>query len=144
MLISIFSGVAGASKTGSLSWFPIEEIASCDEKKLKAIEGFDENLIKELKDRAKKNLDKKIKDLEVKKNDLNLSKDLEKVKQFSLENLVALGEKNIKTLDDLADLSSDELIDIIGSENIKKSDADKIIMDSRKKWFSEEDKSTNK
>ena len=80
----------------------------------------------------------------MKKNDLNLSKDLEKVKQFSLENLVALGEKNIKTLDDLADLSSDELIDIIGSENIKKSDADKIIMDSRKKWFSEEDKSTNK
>jgi N utilization substance protein A len=125
-------------------FFSIEEIASCDEKKLKAIEGFDENLIKELKDRAKKNLDKKIKDLEVKKNDLNLSKDLEKVKQFSLENLVALGEKNIKTLDDLADLSSDELIDIIGSENIKKSDADKIIMDSRKKWFSEEDKSTNK
>ena len=40
--------------------------------------------------------------------------------QFSLENLVALGEKNIKTLDDLADLSSDELIDIIGSDNIKK------------------------
>ena len=101
-------------------FFSIEEIASCDEKKLKAIEGFDENLIKELKDRAKKNLDIKNKELEVKKNDLNLSKDIEKVKQFSLENLVALGEKNIKTLDDLADLSSDELIDIIGSDNIKK------------------------
>ena len=125
-------------------FFSIEEIASCDEKKLKAIEGFDENLIKELKDRAKKNLDIKNKELEVKKNDLNLSKDIEKVKQFSLENLVALGEKNIKTLDDLADLSSDELIDIIGSDNIKKSDADKIIMDSRKKWFIEEDKNTKK
>ena len=51
---------------------------------------------------------------------------------------------NLKTLDDLADLSSDELIDIIGSDNIKKSDADKIIMDSRKKWFIEEDKNTKK
>ncbi len=30
--------------------------------------------------------------------------------------LVALGEKGVKTLDDLADLASDELIEIVGAE----------------------------
>ena len=53
---------------------------------------------------------------------------------------VNLGEKNIKTLDNLADLSSDELIEIIGNK-LKKSDADKIIMDARKIWFKDEENS---
>ena len=30
--------------------------------------------------------------------------------------LVALGEKGVKTLDDLADLASDELIEIVGAD----------------------------
>ena len=37
----------------------------------------------------------------------------------------------------------DELIEIISDNNIKKSDADKIIMDSRKHWFKDEKKDKN-
>ena len=36
--------------------------------------------------------------------------------------LVALGEKGVKTLDDLADLASDELIEIVGAEAMDEDD----------------------
>lgn len=117
----------------------IEDVANADSKAFKVIEGFDEKLIKELKDRAIKNADKKNKELEKRKKELGLDVKIEKIKQFSLQNLISLGEKNIKTLNNLADLSSDELIEIVG-DNLKRSDADKIIMDARKHWFKDEDK----
>ena len=96
-------------------------------------------LIKDLKDRASESVEKKNKELEIKKKELGIDKEMEKIKQFSLQNFILLGEKNIKTLDDIADLSSDELIEIVG-DNFKRSEADKIIMDARKDWFKEEDK----
>ena len=37
--------------------------------------------------------------------------------------LVALGEKGVKTLDDLADLASDELIEIVGADNMDEETA---------------------
>ena len=117
----------------------IEDVANADSKAFKVIEGFDEKLITELKDRAIKTTDKKNKELEKRKKELVLDVKIEKIKKFSLQNLVSLGEKNIKTLDNLADLSSDELIEIVGG-NLKRSDADKIIIDARKHWFKDEDK----
>ena len=80
-----------------------------------------------------------LKELEKRKKELRLDVKIEKIKKFSLQNLILLGEKNIKTLDNLADLSSDELVEIVGG-NLKRSDADKIIMDARKHWFKDEGK----
>ena len=117
----------------------IEDVANADSKAFKVIEGFDEKLITELKDRAIKTADKKNKELEKRTKELGLDVKIEKIKKFSLQNLISLGEKNIKTLDNLADLSSDELVEIVGG-NLKRSDADKIIMDARKHWFKDEDK----
>ena len=117
----------------------IEDVANADSKAFKVIEGFDEKLITELKDRAIKTADKKNKELEKRIKELGLDVKIEKIKKFSLQNLVSLGEKNIKTLDNLADLSSDELVEIVGG-NLKRSDADKIIMDARKHWFKDEGK----
>ena len=117
----------------------IEDVANADSKAFKVIEGFDEKLITELKERAIKTADKKNKELEKRKKELGLDVKIEKIKKFSLQNLISLGEKNIKTLDNLADLSSDELVEIVGG-NLKRSDADKIIMDARKHWFKDEDK----
>ena len=117
----------------------IEDVANADSKAFKVIEGFDEKLITELKERAIKTADKKNKELEKRKKELGLDVKIEKIKKFSLQNLISLGEKNIKTLDNLADLSSDELIEIVGG-NLKRRDADKIIIDARKHWFKDEDK----
>jgi N utilization substance protein A len=49
--------------------------------------------------------------------------------------LVALGEKGVKTLDDLADLASDELIEIVGSDNLDEETANQVIMAARAHWF---------
>ena len=47
--------------------------------------------------------------------------------------LIKLNENNIKTRDQLADLSNSELIEIF--RDMDKEKADEIIMDSRKHWF---------
>jgi N utilization substance protein A len=44
----------------------------------------------------------------------------------------------VKTLDDLADLASDELIEIVGA-GIDEEAANDIIMRARAHWFAEED-----
>ena len=118
----------------------IREISESVDTDFKAIEGFDENLIKDLKDRAKQNIEKQDIELEKKKEELNISKDLENIKKFTLSDLIKLGENNIKKLDDLADLSSDELIEIFDNKDFKKIDADEIIMLAREIWFKEEKK----
>mgnify|MGYP003351870555 CR=1 FL=1 len=52
---------------------------------------------------------------------------------LEVNHLIKLNENDIKTRDQLADLSSFELIDIL--EGLEGDKADKIIMDSRKHWF---------
>ena len=52
---------------------------------------------------------------------------------------MALGEKGVKTLDDLADLASDELIEIVGAEAMDEETANAIIMAARQHWFDGED-----
>jgi N utilization substance protein A len=51
--------------------------------------------------------------------------------------LVKLGEKNVKTLDDLADLASDELIEIVGKDALDETAANSIIMAARAHWFAD-------
>jgi N utilization substance protein A len=56
--------------------------------------------------------------------------------------LVTLGEAGIKTLDDLADLASDELIDreegILRAYGLDEASANEIIMAARAHWFEDE------
>ena len=53
--------------------------------------------------------------------------------------LVALGEKGVKTLDDLGNLASDELIEIIGAEAMDEETANAVIMTARAHWFDGEE-----
>ena len=53
--------------------------------------------------------------------------------------LVALGDAGVKTLDDLADLASDELREIVGESTIDADDANAIIMKAREHWFPAEE-----
>jgi N utilization substance protein A len=41
----------------------------------------------------------------------------------------------VKTLDDLADLASDELIEILGAEAMDEETANAVIMAARAHWF---------
>ena len=58
-------------------------------------------------------------------------------KGLTPQRLVVLGEKGVKTLDDLADLASDELIEIVGAGNMDEATANDVIMAARAHWFEE-------
>ena len=47
--------------------------------------------------------------------------------------LVTLGENNIKNLNDLADLASDELRELFS--HLTEAEANEMIMEARKSWF---------
>ena len=49
--------------------------------------------------------------------------------------LVALGDAGVKTLDDLGDLASDELREIVGESAMDSDMANTIIMRAREHWF---------
>jgi N utilization substance protein A len=49
--------------------------------------------------------------------------------------LVSLGEKDVKTLDDVGDLATDELIEIIGADKMDEPTANAVIMAARAHWF---------
>ena len=55
--------------------------------------------------------------------------------------IVPLGENNVKTLDDLADLASDELREIVGEVNLSADEANDIIMAARAHWFDDDEAS---
>ena len=52
--------------------------------------------------------------------------------------LVLLGEAGVKSLDDLGDLASDELIEMIGEKLLTEASASDIIMAARAHWFDDE------
>ena len=57
--------------------------------------------------------------------------------------LVVLGKKGIKTLDDLGDLATDELVakgnGILRDFGLSEEDGNRIIMAARAHWFTDED-----
>ena len=53
--------------------------------------------------------------------------------------LVALGEQGVKSLDDLADLAGDELLEIAPNGTLTEDRANEIIMAARAHWFEGEE-----
>lgn len=120
----------------------IEEVAYIDLKELSSIEGFDVDLATELQNRAKTYLEAQERHLTKRIKELKLAKDLTSLEGLDLETLVALGEKNIKTLDDLADLAGDELLELLPEARLTEEKAQEIIMAARAHWFEAEKEST--
>lgn len=54
--------------------------------------------------------------------------------------ILSLAEHGVKTLDDLADLAADELIEILGDGVITEVEANRVIMAAREHWFADEEK----
>ncbi len=118
----------------------VEEVAFVPVEDMVGIEGFDEEISEELRQRARAYLETKDEALTKRRKELDVSDDLSDVEGVSLELLVALGENEIKTRDDLADLATDELIEYAPAGTLKEVQANDIIMVARAHWFEEEDK----
>ena len=103
-----------------------------------AIEGFDDEVCGELRERARQYLEIREADLEEKRKNVGVSDEVAEIKGLTGDMLLKLGEAEIKTRDDLADLASDELIEIVGEKLINEDKANLIIMAARAHWFEEE------
>ena len=117
----------------------IEEIADAPVDEISSIEGFDEDVAAELRNRAIAYVEAKEKEFEDSCKKLKIKKDLMDFDGLPSSQILQLGENGVKTLDDLADLAADELQEILGSESLSESAANDIIMKARAHWFEDED-----
>lgn len=124
----------GFTKVEEVAYIPVEELVS--------IEGFDQDLALELQNRAKAYLKAQEQHLTKRLKELKVSKDLQSLKELDLNTIVTLAEKGVKTLDDLADLSGDELQETLPEGRLSLEQANNIIMAARAHWFEAEDKPT--
>ncbi len=125
----------------------ITELAYVDEKEISSIAGFDEDTAQEIQARASDFINKENEELEQKCKELGIKDDLLEIEELSLKMIVALGENDIKSLEDFAYCSSDDLLgwdETVGEEKIHEngiledfditySQANDLIMSSRMK-----------
>jgi len=123
----------------------IDDIKDSTPELLTKIEGIETETANELIERAKEFYQKDQEEISNKIKDLGLENDLINHKGLTPGMLVTLGEKKILTLNDFADLASDELTgsyDVIKGERVKikgyledfalsKGEADELIMSAR-------------
>ena len=125
----------------------ITELAYVDEKEISSIAGFDEDTAQEIQARASDFINKENEELEQKCKELGIKDDLLEIEELSLKMIVALGENDVKSLEDFAYCSSDDLLgwdEMSGEEKIHEngilenfditySQANDLIMSSRMK-----------
>jgi len=113
----------------------IDEIAYVDENELLAVEGFDEDIVAELRQRARDSLLTQLILAEEKLEESKPANDLLKLKGMTDKLAFGLAGKEIVTRDDLADLATDELMEIT---DLTEEQAGEMIMQARQYWFEEE------
>ena len=133
----------------------VEEIAFVDSAEVSNIEGFDENFATEIQTRAKEYLERKEAELDEKRKALGVKDELTQVPGVTTAMLVAFGEGGVKTVEDLADCATDDLIGwsekvegenkrppgILDSFGLTKTEAEDLVMSARvvAGWVSLED-----
>jgi N utilization substance protein A len=115
----------------------VEQVADTPVDELAEIEGFDAEVASELQERARTWLAENAAKLEAQRKEFGVSDEVVALPGLSIEMAVKLGEKGIKTLDDVADLAGDELREIIGADELTEGKANEIIMAARAHWFTE-------
>ncbi len=88
----------------------VEDLTMVDAHEISSIEGLDEATAEELQTRAREYLEREAKEMEDKRIALGVKDDLKNFEGLTPAMLVALGENNIKSLEDFADCATDELI----------------------------------
>jgi N utilization substance protein A len=142
----------------------LEEVAYVDPSEIAAIEGFDEGLAEELQSRAQEALDRREEANRTERSELGVEDALAELPILTEAMLVVLGKAGIKTLDDLADLATDELIQkareprrnersdremrrnrtedkagVLAVFGLSEEQGNEIIMAARAHWFDDEE-----
>ena len=117
----------------------LEQVAFVPVQELADIEGFDEEVAEELRARARTFLEEQDRQFEVRRVELGVSDEVSSLEGLSPWMIVTLGENGVKTLDDLGDLASDELMEILGDKAPDMEQSNTIIMAARAHWFEGEE-----
>ena len=112
----------------------VEEVAYVPLSEMLEIEGFDEDLVEALKARAKDALLTKAIATEEKLDDSEPAEDLLNMDGMDRHLAFVLASKGIITMEDLAEQSVDDLVDI---EELDEKRAAELIMTARAPWFAE-------
>lgn len=110
----------------------VEEIAYVPVAELLAVEGFDEDIVEELRARARDALLNDALAVEESLEEHKPSDDLFSLDGMDEATAYALASRGVSTRDDLAELAVDEIIDIEGMDEAR---AAALIMAARKHWF---------
>ena len=121
----------GFSSVEDVAFVPLNELAE--------IEGLGEDVAAELVHRAQSYIEARDAEHERQRVDLGVSDEVAAMEGLRPSVLAALGEKGVKTLDDLADLAADELLEIAPRGTLTSECANEIIMAAREHWFADED-----
>jgi transcription termination/antitermination protein NusA len=117
----------GFNTVDDLVMIPVEELGSID--------GLDETVATELQRRAQNSIDEYSKEY----TKLGVEKELLEMEGMNSNILMAIAKDGIKTLDDFAELASDELIELLPEGSLTSKQADTMIMEARKHWFNDEE-----
>jgi N utilization substance protein A len=136
----------------------LEEVAYVEVDEIASIEGFDEELAAELQSRAQEALERREEASRQERRALGVEDALAEMPYLTEAMLVTLGKAGIKTLDDLADLATDELVQkkrpeqrrqresnrsedkggILAEYGLSDDQGNEIIMAARAHWFEDE------
>jgi N utilization substance protein A len=137
----------------------LEEVAYVSAEEVAAIEGLDEDIAAELQSRAAEALERREAASREQRRAIGVSDDLAEMPHLTEAMLVTLGKAGIKTLDDLADLATDELVQrkrpeqrrqrepstrpedkggILTDYALTDEQGNEIIMAARAHWFDDE------
>ncbi|MFC4351932.1 transcription termination factor NusA [Fodinicurvata halophila] len=120
----------GFTSVDQVAYVPVEELTE--------IEGFDEEVAEELRQRAQNHLNEQDRSYEEARKAAGVSDEIVNIEGLTPAMAARLGEAEIRTLDDLGDLAGDELIELLGDLAPDEESANAIIMAARAHWFEDE------
>ena len=140
-LIALFSKQLDVDEEVSLilvqeGFSTIEEVAYVPAAELVAIEEFDEDIVDELRSRARDVLLTQAIVQEEKIDEVEPADDLLSLEGMDKGLAFVLASKGVVTREDLAELATDDLLEI--NEEMEQEDAAALIMKARAHWFEEE------
>lgn len=124
-----------ASRLMQQGFMTLEDVAYAESKDLEVIEGFDEEIVNELRDRAKKQLLAQVIAGEKSSGYKKPADDLLALAGMTPELANKLASAGIITQEDLAEQSVDDLLDV---QDMERQLAADLIMEARKPWFEEQ------
>jgi N utilization substance protein A len=112
----------------------VEELAYVPAKELLEIEEFEEDLVEELRNRARDTLLIKAIATEEQLESTEPTEELLSMEGMDRQTALQLASKGVSTVEDLAELSIDEMMEV---EGMDKERAGQLIMIARRPWFAE-------